>query len=230
MRWGSLHVSFVSSLIHDGAQTTTTNRVRADAEPHRDEHAVRWTAPSLGVDFELTPRVRGVDAELHDGVVWRCVAPCGDAVVHLPEGRTLRGRGYAEVLEMAVAPWSLPMRELRWGRAIGERTSLVWIQWSGAKPLQVAVHDGALADAVHIDDDEVRLVDGTRVMMSQHAVLREDNLANTLKPLRAIAPLLPRVLTGAIERKWRSRATITTPDRPNDEGWVVHELLTFAAD
>jgi len=229
VRWGSLHVSFVSSLIHDGVQTTTTNRVRADAEPHRDEHAVRWTAPSLGVDFALTPSAREVEMELHDGVVWRCVAPCGDAIVRMP-GTNLHGRGYAEVLEMTVAPWSLPMRELRWGRAIGERTSLVWIQWSGAKPLQIAVRDGALADAVHIGDDEVRLADGTCVTMSKQIVLREDSLANTLKPLRAIAPLLPRMLTGAIERKWRSRGTITTPDRPNDEGWVIHEHLTFAAD
>lgn len=221
MRWGALHVSFVSSLIHDGAQTTTTNRVGAEAEPHRDGDAIRWTAPSLGVDFELTPRVRGVEVKLHDGVVWRCVAPCGDARMN-----GIVGRGYAEVLEMTVAPWSLPMRELRWGRAIGERTSLVWIQWSGAKPLQIAVRDGALVDAVHIGDDEVRLADGTCVTLSQHSVLREDSLANTLRPLRALGPLLPRMLTGAIERKWRSRATIS----PNDEGWAIHEHLTFAAD
>ena len=214
-------MSFVSSLIHQGGQTTTTNRVRADAEPQCDEHGVRWASPSLGVDFELTPRVSGVEVQLHDGVVWRCVAPCGDARMN-----GIVGRGYAEVLEMTVAPWSLPMRELRWGRAIGERTSLVWIQWSGAKPLQVAVHDGALANVVHIDDDLVRLADGTSVTLSQHSVLREDSLANTLRPLRALGPLLPRVLTSAIERKWRSRATIS----PNDEGWAIHEHLTFAAD
>jgi hypothetical protein len=229
VRWGALHVSFVSSLVYDGAKTTIASRVRAGAEPLHDSQGVRWSSPALGAAFELTPRVPGVELELHDGVMWRCVAPCGDAVVQLP-GRTLRGRGYAEVLEMAVAPWSLPMRELRWGRALGEQTSLVWIQWSGAKPLQVALRDGVVAEAVHIGDDEVRLADGTRVTLAEPAVLREDRLANTLAPLRAIAPLLPRVFTETIERKWRSRATIATPSRPNEEGWAVHEHLTFAAD
>jgi hypothetical protein len=113
---------------------------------------------------------------------------------------------------------------------IGERTSLVWIQWTGAKPLQVVVRDGVRVEAEHIGDDELRLADGTRIALTEKSVLREDSLANTLRPLRAIAPLLPRVLTGAVERKWRSRGTISAPDRPNDEGWAVHELLTFAAD
>ena len=219
---------FVSSLLHDGT-ATTASRVRSDAEPIRDGHAFRWSPDSLGVEMELTPRVEGVEKELHDGVVWRCVAPSGDAIVRLP-GRVLRGRGYAEVLEMRVAPWSLPMRELRWGRAIGEHTSVVWIQWTGAKPLQLAVRDGALAEAASIDDGEVRLAGGTRVLLSRHAVLREDRLGRTLKPLRAILPRLPLALTGAIEQKWVSRATFLTPDRPNEEGWAVHERLAFAAD
>jgi hypothetical protein len=226
VRWGSLHVSFVSSLMHDGTQTS---RVRSEDEPRLDEHVVRWSAPSLDVDYELTPRVSGVERELHDGVLWRCVVPCGDAIVRLP-ARTLRGRGYAEVLEMSIAPWNLPIRELRWGRVLGEHTSLVWIQWTGAKPLQVVVRNGELAEATHIGDDEVRLADGTRVTIARRSVLREDSFANTLRPLRALAPLLPRVFTGTIERKWLGTGTIEAPGRPIEEGSVVHELVTFAAD
>lgn len=229
LRWGPLRVSFVSSLVHDGDETTTATRVRADAEPRHDGDAVRWSAPSLGVELELAPRVGGVAKELHEGVTWRCVAPCGDAVVHLP-GRTLQGRGYAEVLEMRVPPWQLPIRELRWGRVLGTRTSLVWIQWTGAKPLQVIARDGAFVEAASIADDEVRLADGTRVTMSQRSPIREARLAETLRPLRAVAPLLPRALTGSVEQKWRSRGTIAPPERPIDTGWVIHELLTFAAD
>jgi hypothetical protein len=145
-------------------------------------------------------------------------------------GRTLRGRGYAEVLEMTVAPWSLPMRQLRWGRAISARQSLVWIQWLGGRDLQVVVRNGLPAAAVEIGEGEVRLDDGTRLVLSEPTALREDRLGNTLAPLRAIAPLLPRVFTSTLERKWRSRGTFLTPDRPNEEGWVIHELLTFAAD
>lgn len=229
VRWGSLRVRFVSSLIHEGEQTTTVNRVCADPEPTRDDDAVRWSSPSLGIQIEVTPRTAGTEIELHEGVLWRCIAPSADAVVQLP-GRTLRGSGYAEVLEMTVAPWSLPMRELRWGRAISTRQSLVWVQWIGGKDLQVIVRNGLRAEAVEISNEEVRLADGARLAISDRTALREDNLANTLAPLRAIAPLLPRVFTDTVERKWRSRGTFLTPDRPNEEGWVIHELLTFAAD
>jgi hypothetical protein len=215
VRWGALRVAFASSLIHDGSKAQTTMRVRRDAEPVRDERAIRWSPRSLDVDLELTQRVQSIERELHDGVMWHCVAPCGDAIVRLP-GRDLRGRGYAEVLEMSVAPWSLPIRELRWGRAAGAQRSLVWIQWIGAKPLRIAVLDGALAEAADIADDSVRLADGMSVTLSDPIVLREDHLGRTLKP------------PGAIERKWRSRATLAAPDRPRDEGWAIHELITFA--
>lgn len=229
LRWGPLRVSFVSSLVHDREGTTTSTRVRADTEPQHDGEAVRWSAPSLNVDFQLAPRVNGVEQELYDGVRWRCISPCGDAVVMLP-GRTIRGRGYAEVLEMRVPPWRLPIRELRWGRVLGGETSLVWIQWTGAQPLQLVARDGAFVEAASIDDDAVQLADGTRVTMSQRSAIREAPLAETLRPLRAVASLLPRALTGSVEQKWRSRGTIAAPERPIDEGWVIHELLTFAAD
>jgi hypothetical protein len=229
VRWGSLHVRFVSSLVHADGQTITVNRVCADPEPLRDEDGVQWSSPSLGIELALAPRIAGSETELHDGVVWRCVAPSADAVVRLP-GRTLRGLGYAEVLEMRVAPWSLPLRQLRWGRAISMGQSLVWIQWKGGKDLQVVVRDGLRVEAVEIGETEVRLADGARLTLSERAPLREDRLANTLAPLRAIAPLLPRVFTNTVERKWRSRGTFLTPDRPNEGGWVIHELLTFVAD
>lgn len=220
VRWGALHVTFAS------APLSNATTLRREREP---EHAqnITWSAPSIGVaSFELTPRAASIEKELYEGVRWRCLAPCGDAVVQLRD-RTIRGRGYAEVLEMRVAPWRLPIRELRWGRAIGAETSLVWIEWRGAHPLQVVVRDGVLDEAAHIDDDEVRLADGTRLMMSGKSALREESLANTLAPLKWA---LPKKLTGAFEQKWRSRGTIVRIDRPIDEGWVIHERVLFPGE
>src|ERR1043166_5189999 len=135
VRWGALQVTFASSPLSHATS------LRREAEPRHAE-SITWSASSIGVaSYELKPRVNAVERELYDGVTWRCIAPSGDAAVELPE-RTLRGRGYAEVLEMQVAPWSLPIRELRWGRAIGAETSLVWIEWRGGHPLQLAIRGG----------------------------------------------------------------------------------------
>ena len=195
-------------------------------EPQLHDRQLTWSSHALHVRAELTARVGGVVKELHDAVTWRCVMPSADAVIHFPN-RTLRGRGYAEVLEMTVPPWRLPIRELRWGRATCEESSLVWIQWTGGEPLQIVVRNGVAEEAAYIGDDEVGLADGTRIVFTERAVIREDNLAATLKPLRLA---LPRKLRGAVEQKWRSRGTVFEGARPIDDGWVIHELLTFAAD
>src|SRR5689334_1411462 len=53
------------------------------------------------------------------------------------------GRGYAERLVMTVAPWRLGIARLWWGRFCGDRHSLVWIVWEGARPLRLALLDGS---------------------------------------------------------------------------------------
>ena len=159
-------------------------------------------------------------------MTWQCVAPRADAVIELPDG-VIRGVGYAEVLELSVAPWQLPIRELLWGRATCAETSLVWIRWIGDAPMQVVLRNGVVETASIVEDDVVALADGTRIEMTERAAIREESLAPTLKPLRAIAALLPRSFTSAVERKWRSRGTVYSGDRRIDEGWVIHERVTF---
>lgn len=214
LRWGALRVAFASS--------GDWFAVRREPEPQLRDGRLSWSAGETRA--ELTARIPGTFRELHAGVRWHCVMPMADAVVELP-GRTLRGRGYAEVLEMAVPPWRLPIRELRWGRATCAETSLVWIRWTGAAPLQLVVRNGVVETPEHIGDEELRLGDGTRVAFSDRAVIRADHLGVTLRPLKLF---LPRMLSGAVEQKWRSRGTVFDGERPIDEGWVIHELLTFA--
>jgi hypothetical protein len=227
-RFAALRVRFASSLIYEGGQSRTTTVVRGVPEPRLDEGRLTWDAAPLGARIEMIPRVKGVEREPYPGVVWRCLVPSADAVVELP-GRTLRGRGYAEVLELSVAPWRLPIEELRWGRALGERTSLVWIQWKGGFPLNLVVRDGVFEEGSVISDDGV-LAGGTELSISQRSVLREDRLAPTLAALKPLAWLFPKRLTSALEQKWRGRGTFRDSDRLIDEGWVIHELVKFAVD
>lgn len=227
-RFAAFRVRFASSLVHAGGHTRTTAVVRSVPEPRLEDGRLTWSAFPVGAGVEMIPRVRGVEKELYPSVVWRCVVPSADAVVKLP-GQTIRGRGYAEVLEMSVAPWRLPIDQLRWGRALGERTSLVWIQWTGGFPLNVVLRDGVFEEASKIADDGV-LAGGMELSISQPAVLREERLAHTLAALKPLAWLFPKSLTAAMEHKWRGRGTFRASNGPIDEGWVIHELVEFAAD
>jgi hypothetical protein len=229
IRFGSLRVPFASSMLVAGGRLETRSSMRMGEPPHLDGDRLSVATPSIGVDATLVARCRPAEVSLHPGVVWRCVMPSADAVVHV-NGRTLRGCGYAELLELTVAPWTLPLRELRWGRAAGEKHSLVWIRWSGANPLQIAVRDGEVCQADSIEDDRVVLPGGFRLELSDPVVIRDENLAATLRPLRPLAPMLPRSLTESRETKWRSRGTFCIEERQKEETWVIHERVTFAFD
>jgi len=225
--WGCVQVAmlrvyFASSLLFDGSSTKTLWSAAA-TPPLFSKDRVRWSA--LDADVELIPRVPPAERELHPGILWRCLVPSADATVHLAN-RTLRGRGYAEVLELSVAPWKLPIRELRWGRALSDQSSLVWIEWAGPAPLRLALRDGIFETVSHVDDRGVRLDDGTILTLSDAAVLREETLRATLKSL---SMLIPRRWSAAVERKWRSRGTLRAAGRPIEEGWVIHELVSFPA-
>lgn len=227
VRWSALRMPVVSSLLFADARFSQSSALRRDAPPKLAGGLLSWSSPSLGVGVEMRSAAGASTHQLHEGVTWQCVMGAAEARVTLPD-RTLRGVGYAEVLEMSVPPWQLPLRELYWGRATGRNTSLAWIRWKGEAPLLLTLRNGVRQPAVSIEDDEVRLADGSRVQMSERVVLREDTLATTLGPLSGMTALLPRTLTGAIERKWRSRGTVFAGERPIDEGWVIHERVTFA--
>jgi hypothetical protein len=228
VRWSAVRIPFVSSLLFADGRLSATTALSADPEPLLDGGVLTWSSPSLGVDARLTSRGSGAESQLHESVRWRCVMPSADVVVQLRD-REIRGLGYGELLEITVAPWRLPIRELLWGRATCGATSLVWIRWYGAHPLQLAYRNGIAQAATQVEDDRVLLADGMRLEMSDCVVLRDDSLGNTLKPLGAIAAIAARALNGAIERKWRSRGTLFEGDRPISEGWVIHERVEFAA-
>ena len=197
LRWRALHIPFVSTLTFDGSRAKTTKAFR------------RSSAPALKTSFE-----RELYRDDEGYVLWRCLVPRGES-------------DYAEFLEMTIAPWRLPINMLRWGRIVTAKTSLVWIEWSGARPLMLALHDGREASVINISDDEVRLADGTRLAIADRTTLREAPLSATLGPLRF---LLPRKLTAFHETKWRSRGTIFNGDEAIDGGWVIHERVRFAND
>lgn len=227
LRWSAMRIPVVSSFLYADSRFSARNEFRAEAPPELVDGDLHWSSPSLGVRVRMSAAAGGSAHQLHEGVTWRCVMGAAETRVELPD-RTLRGVGYAEVLEMSVAPWRLPLRELYWGRAASRDTSLVWIRWHGEKPLLLVLCNGVLQPAVSIEDDEVCLANGSRVQMSERVVLREETLAKTLRAPRGIAALLPRALTDAVERKWRSRGTVFGGDGPTDAGWVIHERVTFA--
>lgn len=135
------------------------------------------------------------------------------------------GMGYAELLEMTVAPWKLPIRELRWGRWLSENSSVTWIDWQGAFPLSLVLEDGIPSEGC-VADDGVKMGDRC-LRLTTDRVIRSGTLgATVLGSLGGIGDALPPALARTHEQKWLSRGSLE-PQRL--QGWAIHERVVFGA-
>lgn len=189
-----------------------------------------WRAGSRdGVDIREVDNPRGVS--------WSCVAPAADVALVL-DGRSIRGTGYVERLDLSIVPWSLPIHELRWGRWIGRDhatnasnplRSVVWIDWRGTYPLTLNLLDGQPIEGC-VSDECVRLGDVT-LALPKDATLREGPIGTTaLGAIPGVNRVLPAGLLESHEHKWLGRSMLRAPgNQGSPAGWAIHELVRLGA-
>ncbi|HSP13508.1 MAG TPA: hypothetical protein VLV78_02005 [Thermoanaerobaculia bacterium] len=200
----------------------TRDHLFASDPPRIDGDVLTWSDQRLACSMTLRRRSPRFERKLVDGVSWRCEMPAADAELHI-EGKKVRGRGYAELLELTIAPWDLPIDELRWGRFCGDRLSLVWIDWRGSHPLTLVLLDGAAVDG-SVSDRTIIAGDAT-LSIGDGAVIRSAAIGDSIPFLE---PFLPKRMTAATEHKWCSRSTVSRGGQNVDRGWAVHEIVRFA--
>ena len=188
--------------------------------PRIDGDDLRWQG--LGLTLTMRRSAGRFQQALHEGLQWTCEMPRAGVVIHR-DASEMRGLGYAEALEMTVAPWKLPIDELRWGRFGGHHSSVVWINWRGSNPLTLILNNGVLDRDAVVGDRAITL-DGATLDLSDDRNLRDANLGKTLSFLH----FLPKRIAGAREQKWCSRAELKRNGATVDSGWSIHELVKFA--
>jgi hypothetical protein len=163
--------------------------------------------------------------EAGGSIVWNCLQP-GSRVRVRSGDRELEGLGYAECLTVTVAPWNLPLRQLRWGRFVSAVHSLAWVDWQGEHSASLAVVDGSECKLLSVSESEVA-VDGGILRIAEGVSLRGGRLRSTVLPgARALKRLFPASLFNIREQKWKSRGTLI--DRgETSHGWVIHEVVEW---
>lgn len=228
-RWGGLRVSYASVLtaLPGDSLVKSSSTLRAGAQPEHSSGAIAWSCPALGVRGRWSALCPGLERTLLENdagsVRWSCVMPRASCRMELG-GLTVEGLGYAEVLEMTIAPWRLPIRELRWGRWLSENGSLAWIDWRGDRPLTLIVDEGHEVGGV-VGDDGISLHDGRRLSFDAPRILREGELGTTvLRTIPGLRHALPPALLRTHERKWLGRGVLS----PSGEiGRVIFERVVF---
>lgn len=176
-----------------------------------------WTSRYPPIDITLLDDERGT-------IAWRCRQPGGPASLHLPNAPTLDGLGYAEELDMTVAPWALPFSELRWGRFVSERRSVIWIDWRGGLDRRWVFSEGVAVDASVVERDRVAWP-GATLEIEPGRVWRHGELGKTVAG--ALAICMPRRAARAVETKWISRAVLRSDLGAPESGWVIHEVVRW---
>lgn len=160
------------------------------------------------------------------GVTWDPVVANG--LVSGP-GASPGQRGYAERLTLAIPPWSLGIRTLRWGRFCGERTSLSWIEWTGERPLRLAHAEGHTLSLHRAGLDGVE-ADGVSVAFADVRAFVESPLASgLLKDMPWPRRIRPLAFLDGVERKYAGRGAALGADGSTDVGDVLFEEVEWAA-
>ena len=166
--------------------------------------------------------------ESSEGAIkWHCLHPRSRATVNLGYGKILQGLGYLERLDMTLAPWKLPIEELRWGRFLSHSDSLVWIDWKGSHSCRIVLQKGILGRATTIDEGEIALNGNIGLRLAGGDVLRKGALGETaLAIIPGLKRLFPSKILNVRECKWRSRAELRRGDS-SSSGWAIHEVVKW---
>lgn len=233
VRWRALAIRYASTLVQRRGSATRIEASLRGADPPRlgDEgREITWSARSLGARGRweaLEDEVSDLILDREDGrVAWRCHAPRARARIDLEGGAPIAGLGYVEHLSLTIAPWSMPIDELWWGRFLSEDASLVWIDWRGAHTRHVVILDGERVGPARIDERGLETA-SVRLDLREPRVLREGALGKTaLAILPAVDSLLPVRILATNEKKWVARGALHRGGKVS-EGFVIHEVVRW---
>lgn len=229
LRFGPVSLT-VASLLDSapGRAPRTRLAVNGGDEPRERDGVVEWSHDGLGVRGRWTRAFPAIDRSLLTGaggrIAWRCAAPGASVTLEIG-GERVEALGYAEVLDVTAAPWTLPIRELRWGRAVSAHGSVVWIDWRGPAPRTDVFVDGVPQPA-RVGDDTIE-GDSFSLHLTRDRTLRDGPIGTTaLAGVPGISAWAPARFLTTLESKWVSRATFAGGGR-EWSSWAVHEIVRF---
>jgi hypothetical protein len=240
LAWLRLNLTWQSVLVYEpeaaggGSRRRSlqrSSRARGPA-PRREGCAIAWAAPALGCAIAMEARLPPMAVRLLDSeggaIDWHCEAPAADTQVRLDGRRPVTGQGYAERMILTLAPWRLPIDQLRWGRwiAADASRSVVWIDWQGELPRSWIFVDGQRQEPAEVGGEGVA-AGGTSLRLGGPQLLPARSLRELVAAIAPLAAVVPASLLGLRQTRWRSTGTLHGAGRAPLSGWAIHELVTF---
>ncbi len=238
--WKGFGAPYTSILLYNGNNIERNEfRLHHVAAPELDaaNNTLRWEDARFGLAGTWTGDQKPICVRLFENeegsVDWRCFLPNAWVALMLDDATPLKGRGYAEQIEITCPPWHIPLGQLRWGRFLSEKYSIIWIEWRTDSPRQWVFLNGIQVSRVQVSDDEVILPEqGIRLMLDRSGNLESEKkiqqvAGRMLSFLPGFKQSAPARFLYADEHKWRSKALLHEQGVLKSEGWAIHELVDF---
>jgi len=229
---GPFVLPYQATLIGARDEGLSQRTVLTKGSPDLEGDFATWRCPGLeltGSWSRASPSFRRVLLDAPSvNVEWICHMAGASADVRVGN-RAFQGRGYLEELRVRGRPTAIPIRELRWGRFLGEVDSVVWIDWRGPEPLTLVLHNGIEATDGRITDEDVSFA-GFRLELggADRWTLRDEVVGESIFPSRTwLRPLLPRTLARLHEVKWAAPGCLQRPDGTTSRGWIIYERVVW---
>ena len=226
--WKSFSTGISNVTLFDSDGKTRSRWALSCVEERHSGAGLCWDARELACCINMRSRADGFAEQLlhsdFGDVDWNCIVPFAEVAVDL-EGTRIEGLGYAELIELTLPPWSLPLDVLRWGRFLGGDESLVWIEWRGAHSMKRAWWNGRCLTTGDIGHNRVALEGNARLEMEEFRVLRSGTLERLFAPVEVLLRMLP---VGRIhETRWLSAGRLYDSATEIARGWAIHEEVSF---
>ncbi len=228
--WRKITVAYRGYILLDShGNNITMGKVGDACFPTKDENSLEWITPEANGTWNglLHPIEETVSLPDNHNFHWICSQPLSQVKVSVHDKLVIEGNGYAERIELALAPWKLPISRLYWGRFTSERDSVVWIHWQGEMPLTIVYANGKRFSEISIDENGMRFPGGAVEFHNQKRI-RAGKLSETvLKSFAFLKKIFPVKALGIEENKWTCSATFTAIDGKKISGYCIHEIVNF---
>ena len=230
LKFSFLNLAY-SGLIYSGAGEKTIERSSFT------KTSIPSGIKSLGLHFpwlDIKARAENADSTLslllyednRGSINWSCHHPKTRARIEY-KGKIYHGLGYAETLDLGIRPWKLPIDELRWGRFLSDKDSIIWIHWKGSYPLNQLFCNGELFEDAVFGEDRVSFDQGrAKVVFHKPEVIRRGKLSNILATVPWLKIIFSSRILNTVEHKYKSRSSFT---RNNEtvNGWALFETVIW---
>lgn len=192
-----------------------------------------FNPPKLSFNVRVEPQDESISCDLFtnkNGKVlhWNCHHPKAWVTLQY-EGRTYSGSGYAETMYMPMAPWKIPLDELRWGRFHAPDNTIIWIEWRGAYAQSKLWLNGVLYTDAIIQDDQICFGAGAYSLHFEAPVqIRKGKLEKVIERHSWLRLFFKRSILHSQETKYKSVCRFAHNGKTAVRGWSLYETVILA--